>query len=84
MTDKMMTFDTYPDLFDDDENENYNYDYEIRLFTVPSEWAEAWVNKECEMSMEEFMDEYTWEDTNDMYCAAILDDVIVEEHIEAR
>ena len=82
----MMTFDTYPDMYKDYENdiENENYDYERKIFTVPSEWAAAWVNKECEMSMGEFMDEYTWDDTLAMYEQAILDDVIAEEHIDAR
>lgn len=86
MTNSTITFETYSDMFTDYDEyiENENYDDEERVFTVPKDWAIIWIRENCEMSLEEFLDEYTSDDTNDMYCAAILDDVLIEEHIEAR
>ena len=43
-----VTYATYPDMFlDYDEMlENSNYDNELREFTVPTQWATAWIRRE--------------------------------------
>ena len=79
-----ITFDTYSCMLTDEYNENENYDEEIRLFTVQKDWATNWIAKNCEMTFEEFMNEYTWDDTDAMYTRALCDGVIIEERIEER
>ena len=64
-----ITLDTYPDMFlDYDCNvENENYDHQIRLFTVPLNWAVEWMRSECKLTLDEFMKVYTWDETMQMY-----------------
>ena len=81
-----IEFDTYPDMMSDYENdiENENYDYELRVFTVPKEWAVSWIRNIWGMDFKEFMDTYTWDDTYQMYVSAKYAQVILEEHIISR
>lgn len=51
----------------------------IREFTVPFDWANEWVNNNYEATVEEFMDEYTSEDSEPMYCDAMLAGVLIED-----
>lgn len=78
-----IIFDTYPPLVIDDEgNENENYDYELRVFEVPKEWAVKWVEQED--TWENFMQEYTWDETYWMYLDADAAGVIISDTIEPR
>lgn len=45
-------------------------------FRVPSEWAEQWVKDHYGMTVEEFEEEYTSEESQQMYSDAILDNVL--------
>ena len=82
-----ITFDTYPDMFTDYENmiENENYDNELRLFTVPRDWATEWIRKHCDgITLEEFEYVYDWDWSYQMYEDALTEGVIIEEHMEER
>lgn len=82
----MITLDTYPDMFlDNDCNvENENYDNELREFTVPLNWAVEWIKSECHQTLDEFMDEYTWDETIQMYDAAMHQNVLCASKIVER
>lgn len=79
-----ITYDTYADMFTDYDGliENDNYDYECRIIEVPIAWASAWVRMNCEMTLNEFWNEYTYDDTFRMYEDALTDGVLVREWIE--
>lgn len=61
----------------------YKDDDEIQLdiqifFTVPRDWAEKWCKQdELFESLEEFDEEYVWDDSWEMYLAAQEDGVII-------
>ena len=78
--------ETYPDMFLDYEEgtENPNYDNETRVFCVPLEWAKRWIEIIADMTMEEFENEYTWDESFAMYEAAVEDNVILYEAIIER
>lgn len=46
-------------------------------FDVPKEWAENWCKKNGYSSLDEFDEEYIWDDSWDMYCSAKKDNVII-------
>lgn len=81
-----IQFDTFPDMFTDYENliENENYDNELIVFEVPRDWAINWIKTELGMSLEEFLNEYTWDDTLAMRYKADADGVLMNEHTEPR
>lgn len=68
-----VTFYTYPPMFKNYKTfqENENYDRELRSFTVPKKWASEWIFKTYKMWFDEFLNEYTWDDTYDMYESAL-------------
>lgn len=76
-----ITYDTYADMFTDYDGliENENYDYECRIIEVPIAWASTWVHRNREMTLNEFWDEYTYDDTIQMYEDAIKDGVLIRE-----
>ena len=47
-------------------------------FCVPSKWASEWIDLHYEMTVEEFEDEYTSEESQEMYSDAILDGVLIQ------
>lgn len=81
-----IQYDTYPELTNEDGFENTNYDYELKIFTVPESWAVDWIFKECgdHIDIDNFNSLYTWDDTLQMYCSALEEGVLVEEHVEKR
>lgn len=77
--DKVVEFDTYPDMASE------NYDDEVRWFSVPFFWAEKWIEKNCDgLSVSEFKNMYTWDDTDMMYLDAYAENVLIKNKIEAR
>lgn len=83
-----VSFWTYPDYYDladhGIEIENDNYDNELIVFEVPRDWAINWIKTELGMSLEEFLNEYTWDDTLAMRYKADADGVLMNEHTEPR
>lgn len=81
--DDTIQFDTYPDMFTDYENliENENYDYEHRVFEVPRDWALEWISKNARYD-DGFWNEYTYDDTFQMYEDACKAGVLISEAIE--
>ena len=81
-----ITFETYPDMLSDYETgtENENYDDELRVFTVPKEWAVGWIRDTWNMDLDKFLEVYTWDDTYQMYLYAMYGQVILEEHTVLR
>ena len=83
---KTVTYDTYSDMFTDDKHmiENENYDNEIRWFEVPEEWANKWVKEHGFSGFEEFDNEYTWDDSIQMYEDAKAEGVLISTEIDQR
>lgn len=81
-----IVFLTYPPMFEDYERdiENAEYDNQLRAFEVPVWWAVDFIFLTWRMSLEAFLNEYTWDDTYEMYEQAIADDAIVSEEIIER
>lgn len=81
-----FTIETYPDMMLDYENdiENPSYDDTIRVFSVPRDWAMEWISQKDGRSFDEFMSEYTWDNTYAMYCDSIREGMLIGEHIEPR
>lgn len=79
-------FDTYPPLMSDYDHhiENDDYDNQYRWFTVPRKWAEEFVQEVFHMSLAEFEDTYTWDDTDWMYNQALLEFEVVSDEILQR
>lgn len=80
-----VTYETYPDMFLDDNCtiENENYDNETRYFEIPEEWAKEWVVKNGFLSLNIFNSEYIWDHTWQMWEDAIKEGVLVSERIES-
>lgn len=72
---------TFPDVYIDYENEieNENYDNEIKAFSVPKDWATAWARTTCGITLDEFRNEYTYDDTAQMLDDAYDQGVLIEE-----
>ena len=64
--------------------ENENYDNEIRVFSVPMQWALNYISKHLHMTLDEFKNEYTWDDTWQMYEMALDEEEIVSNTIIGR
>ena len=47
-------------------------------------WAESWVKRECNETMEEFMNTYTWDQTYNMRLFAERYDVLLASKIVGR
>lgn len=80
-----FTIETYPPMFSDYDNyiENEDYDDTIRVFSVPKQWAVDWI-KHSGYTLDEFLQEYTWDETYEMYEDANSEAVIISEWIEER
>ena len=78
-----ITYGTYPDMFTDYENmiENEDYDIQMREITVPTAWAKEWVQEHCDMSLDEYENEYTWDDSIQMYEDAKAEGVLISTEI---
>lgn len=78
-----ITLATYPDMFLDNDCkvENENYDNEFREFTVPLGWAVEWMKSKCNQTLNEFLDEYTWDETIQMYDDARHQNVLYSTEI---
>lgn len=78
-----IIFDTFIP-FDDKHYDDDNYfDTHIMLFEVPLDWVERYLEG-IGYTIESFNDEYTWDDTWQMYESACVDDVIVYENVVER
>lgn len=71
------TFSTL--IYRDNETEEKDV---VVYFTVPRGWAEKWVEDNAPEyeSLEDFFDNYIWDESYSMYESAVEDDVIL--HIE--
>lgn len=79
-----IKLETYPQLvIDDNFNENEDYDTTLRLFAVPTQWLLDWLVNDNQ-TLDEFMAEYTWDDTYVIYAQAIEDGVLLDETIIDR
>lgn len=78
-----ITYGTYPDMFTDYENmvENEDYDVQMREITVPTAWAKEWVKDHCDMTLDEYENEYTWDDSIQMYEDAKAEGVLISTEI---
>lgn len=78
-----VVYYTYPDMFTDYENgiENENYDHEMRVIEVPMDWASMWVRTRYGMSLDEYENEYDYNDSFQMYEDAMRDGVLISEKI---
>ena len=47
-------------------------------FDVQKEWAENWCKENGYGSLEEFDNEYIWDNSWDMYCSAKEDNVVID------
>lgn len=45
-------------------------------FTVKADWAKDWIRKNYDMSLGEFMEIYTTEDSHEMYEDALMEGMI--------
>lgn len=82
---KTVKFDTYPELFlEDGETENEEYDITVKVFEVPYDFASDYIWENFGMLYEEFLNEYTWDDTLYMYYSAINKGVLVCEYVDGR
>lgn len=81
-----ISFETYTDMYLDYERsiENEEYDNEMRIFVVPKHWAVDFVFIHYMMSLDDFLNEYTWDESYEMYTSALIDTVIVSEGILER
>lgn len=81
-----ITFETYPNMFVDEDcaEENLEYDREIRVFDVDKSWAIDWVFIHYRMGLDDFINEYTWDDTFQMYEDAKISGTLISETIEER
>lgn len=76
-----IQFETYPPFYNNYETGefNENYDNELVVFTVPTDWCERWVKRNRNMELYDFLQEYTWDDTEAMLNDASIADVILSE-----
>lgn len=77
----IITLFTYPDYEDE------HYDYVIREFSVPRMWLESIIEEltDGEIStVQEFLDEYTWDDSLCVYEEAIKNKVLISDEIVPR
>lgn len=77
-----ITIETYPDLMLGNI-ENPNYDITLRLFTVPYFYLVNWCIANA-LEVEEFLGEYTWDDTLELYYDAYSDHKLLDERIIGR
>lgn len=74
-----ITFGTYPPLTLDDGSVNENYDDELREFEVPKEWVTRWLDGA--ITLEEFLDTYTWDESYFLYQDAIADHAVISDNV---
>ena len=61
-----------------DKNDNSR----IRYFSVPTKWLEEKVLPDYFFgSVRQFLDEYTSEESNDVYCRALLENKVFNERV---
>ena len=73
---------TYPPMTLDDGSANENYDNEIREFEVSKEWVARWLDGA--ITLEEFLDTYTWDESYFLYQDAIADQAVISDVILRR
>ena len=78
-----ITFDSFPRTFLEDGTENPNWDDELLLFTIPYYYFIQWLI-DNDIDFDEFMDEYTWEDTYELYECADTDGKVIKEEVIER
>ena len=79
-----LTFTTYPPLTNPAGTENELYDDTMCVFDVREVWFYRWVYEEDGRSWRQFLDEYTWDDTLQMYELAIQVGAVLREEIVPR
>ena len=81
-----IAFTTQPPAFSDYDKliENENYDNEIREVSVPREWAEAFIAANFGMAFDEYLEEWDWDSSCQMYEAALSEGVIASDTISGR
>lgn len=50
-------------------------------FFVPYDWAVQWIQKNQNITIEQFSNEYTSDESGDMYSDAILEGVLISEKV---
>lgn len=86
MTYPAITLETYPPMVYDGV-ENPFYDEELLEFTIPYSWLSRYYHEQQlgAFDLDFFlMNEYTWDDTLEIYERAKIDDVVISEHIVER
>jgi len=53
--------------------------YSNRTFTVEKRWAKKWLKENTDYTLKEFLAEYTWDDTEQLYYDAIGDKKVIWE-----
>lgn len=83
---RVLKIETYPDMMIDYEEciENPDYDSTIRVFKVSKSWAVEWIRERYGMTYDEFMEEYDWDMTWEMYSDACSDRVLISENVMSR
>lgn len=78
-----IVFLTYPPALKDYDKwiENDEYDNQLRAFEVPIWWASEFVFITWRMGLADFIDEYTWDDSYEMYLQAAADGIVISEKI---
>lgn len=71
MTKAVITLHTY-------SKEEHNRNIDSMEFTVPMDWLEPIVKAEYEMTVRDFMDSYTWDDSEILLERAKKDNVLQE------
>lgn len=79
---KTITFETYPDSYE--KRDNKEYQYEMIVFTVSVSWAKDFIRDKWNISIEEFKDRYTWDESLILYDHALLEFAILDEKLEGR
>lgn len=77
-----------------EDTDEYKHDV-ILWFTVSKDWAIEWFDKNCKgekthgnisedtyKTLDDFNNDYIWDDTHDMYVAAIEDGEVISERKE--
>ena len=80
MNKNTVQLETYPDMFIDDNNElvgNPGYDDQMRVFSIDRDWFIRYLEAR-------FFETYDWDDSWQMYEAALKDHAVIDETMEER
>ena len=81
---KTVVFETYPEEMLCGGIYNPLYEHTIIEFEVPVEWVKKWLKEDGNLPFDEFMGEYTWDDTLRMYDHACHDGTIIFAGLNLR